>query len=71
MPDQAEVDLPDHQTYELASYDRNELYFNMQQLEYWDGRPEYKTLEEPAAEQGIDGQAGAAGREGRSEWTPR
>jgi NADH-quinone oxidoreductase subunit I len=40
-------------TYELASYDRNELYFNMQQLEYWDGRPEYKTLEESAAEQGI------------------
>src|SRR6267378_3324632 len=28
-------------TYELATYDRNDLYFNMQQLEYWEGRPEY------------------------------
>jgi hypothetical protein len=26
---------------------------NMQQLEYWEGRPEYATLEEIAAEQGI------------------
>ena len=28
-------------TYELASYDRNDLYFNMQELEYWDDRPKY------------------------------
>jgi formate hydrogenlyase subunit 6/NADH:ubiquinone oxidoreductase subunit I len=36
-------------TYELATYDRNDLYFNMQQLEYWEGRPEYAGLpaEEP------------------------
>src|SRR5437764_13720938 len=27
-------------TYELATYDRNDLYFNMQQLEYWENRPE-------------------------------
>ena len=33
-------------TYELASYDRNELYFNMQELEYWEHAPEYSTLEE-------------------------
>jgi len=31
-------------TYELASYDRKDLYFNMQQLEYWEGRPEYAGL---------------------------
>lgn len=31
-------------TYELASYDRNDLYFNMQQLEYWEGRPQYTGL---------------------------
>jgi NADH-quinone oxidoreductase subunit I len=31
-------------TYELATYDRNDLYFNMQQLEYWEGRPEYAGL---------------------------
>ena len=37
-------------TYELTSYDRGELYFNMQELEYWEGRPEYKSLEESAAE---------------------
>jgi NADH-quinone oxidoreductase subunit I len=39
-------------TYELASYDRNDLYFNMQQLEYWDDRPRYTGLpEENAAPQ--------------------
>jgi NADH-quinone oxidoreductase subunit I len=40
-------------TYELAAYDRGELYFNMQELEYWENRPEYKTLEESAEEAGI------------------
>jgi NADH-quinone oxidoreductase subunit I len=40
-------------TYELTAYDRNELYMNMQQLEYWEGRPEYATLEEIAEEHGI------------------
>src|SRR5881397_269855 len=37
-------------TYELATYDRNDLYFNMQELEYWEHRPEYAGLppeEEP------------------------
>jgi NADH-quinone oxidoreductase subunit I len=33
-------------TYELATYDRNDLYFNMQQLEYWDDRPVYTGLPE-------------------------
>ena len=33
-------------TYELATYDRNDLYFNMQQLEYWDDRPRYTGLPE-------------------------
>lgn len=36
-------------TYEMATYDRAELYFNMQELEYWDERPEYPSLEEIAA----------------------
>lgn len=40
-------------TYELAAYDRSELYMNMQQLEYWEGKPEYATLEESAAEHGM------------------
>ena len=40
-------------TYELASYDRNELYFNMQELEYWDDRPYYSSLEESAARAGY------------------
>ena len=31
-------------TYELATYDRNDLYFNMQELEYWEGRPQYTGL---------------------------
>ena len=31
-------------TYELATYDRNDLYFNMQELEYWDDRPRYTGL---------------------------
>jgi NADH-quinone oxidoreductase subunit I len=43
-------------TYELASYDRNDLYFNMQQLEYWDDRPQYTGLpaeeERPALDEG-------------------
>jgi NADH-quinone oxidoreductase subunit I len=42
-------------TYELASYDRNDLYFNMQQLEYWENRPEYEGLpadEPPRIEEG-------------------
>lgn len=40
-------------TYELAGYDRNELYFNMQELEYWDDAPEYSTIEESAAKAGY------------------
>ncbi len=40
-------------TYELTAYDRNNLYFNMQELEYWENRPEYPTLEETAAKAGI------------------
>ena len=36
-------------TYELATYDRNDLYFNMQELEYWDDRPTYTGL--PAEEE--------------------
>ena len=36
-------------TYELATYDRGDLYFNMQQLEYWDERPEYPGLPEEEA----------------------
>lgn len=53
-------------TYELASYDRNDLYFNMQQLEYWDDRPRYTGLPDeestPELESGqqlIPGGAGA------------
>lgn len=41
-------------TYELTSYDRGELYFNMQELEYWEGRPEYRSLEEAAAHADAD-----------------
>jgi len=41
-------------TYELTAYDRSDLYFNMQELEYWDGRPEYPTLEEKDAAAGGD-----------------
>ncbi len=40
-------------TYELASYDRGELYFNMQELEYWDHVPEYRTIEESAQRAGY------------------
>jgi Formate hydrogenlyase subunit 6/NADH:ubiquinone oxidoreductase 23 kD subunit (chain I) len=45
-------------TYELATYDRSDLYFNMQQLEYWEGRPEYAGLpaDEPEPKQ-IEGGA--------------
>ena len=42
-------------TYELATYDRNDLYFNMQELEYWDDRPVYTGLpseDEPARIEG-------------------
>ena len=42
-------------TYELASYDRNDLYFNMQELEYWDDRPKYTGLPEDE-KKGIEGQ---------------
>jgi formate hydrogenlyase subunit 6/NADH:ubiquinone oxidoreductase subunit I len=40
-------------TYELATYDRNDLYFNMQQLEYWDDRPQYTGLPPAEGEQLI------------------
>lgn len=33
-------------TYELATYDRNDLYFNMQALEYWEERPDTAELPE-------------------------
>src|SRR5512140_2051550 len=36
-------------TYELATYDRSDLYFNMQELEYWEGRPQSPSLEEKDA----------------------
>ena len=44
-------------TYELATYDRNDLYFNMQQLEYWENRPE--TTELPGGDElpRIEGRA--------------
>jgi NADH-quinone oxidoreductase chain I len=41
-------------TYELATYDRNDLYFNMQELEYWDDRPRFAGLpEEPPAPRAL------------------
>lgn len=42
-------------TYELATYDRNDLYFNMQELEYWDDRPQYTGLPEDDTKS-IEGQ---------------
>jgi NADH-quinone oxidoreductase subunit I len=42
-------------TYELASYDRNDLYFNMQELEYWDDRPQYTGLPDEEAPAQIEG----------------
>ena len=39
-------DLHGLKTYELASYDRNDLYFNMQELEYWEDKPQYPGLPE-------------------------
>jgi len=48
-------------TYELASYDRNDLYFNMQQLEYWDDRPKYTGLPEEDGTPEIEGQKLIAG----------
>ncbi len=41
-------------TYELASYDRSDLYFNMQQLEYWEDRPHYTGLPEEDGRQKIE-----------------
>jgi NADH-quinone oxidoreductase subunit I len=43
-------------TYELATYDRNDLYFNMQELEYWDDRPKYTGLPEDDDAKRIEGQ---------------
>src|SRR5205814_10471826 len=37
-------------TYELATYDRNGLYFNMQEREYWEERPRFAGLPEPPGE---------------------
>ena len=48
-------------TYELASYDRNDLYFNMQELEYWDDRPKYTGLPEEGDVPQIEGQKLIAG----------
>ena len=48
-------------TYELASYDRNDLYFNMQELEYWDDRPKYTGLPEENVPPQIEGQKQIAG----------
>jgi NADH-quinone oxidoreductase subunit I len=42
-------------TYELSTYDRNDLYFNMQQLEYWDDRPQYTGLPEEERPAAIEG----------------
>lgn len=39
-------------TYEFAHYDRNALYMNMQELEYWDDRPYFDSIEELAARAG-------------------
>ena len=41
-----------------AAYGRNDLYFNMQELEYWDERPKYTGLPDdrvPADKQ-LDGE---------------
>src|SRR5437588_13078952 len=43
-------------TYELATYDRNDLYFNAQQLEYWDDRPRYDGLPEEEERPRIESQ---------------
>ncbi len=43
-------------TYELATYDRNDLYFNMQELEYWDERPQYTGLPDEKETKAIEGQ---------------
>ncbi|HET7437312.1 MAG TPA: NADH-quinone oxidoreductase subunit I [Thermoanaerobaculia bacterium] len=45
-------------TYELATYDRNDLYFNMQELEYWDDRPKYSGLPEPEDSARLEGNEG-------------
>ena len=41
-------------TYELATYDRGDLYFNMQQLEYWNERPKYTGLPEEEEQPQIE-----------------
>ena len=43
-------------TYEMATYDRNDLYFNMQELEYWDDRPKYTGLPEKDEPAKVEGQ---------------
>ena len=40
-------------TYELSTYDRGELYFNMQELEYWSVKPEFPTLDQIAKRAGL------------------
>jgi NADH-quinone oxidoreductase subunit I len=42
-------------TYELSTYDRNDLYFNMHELEYWEDRPVYTGLPEEDAPVRIEG----------------
>ncbi len=54
-------------TYELASYDRNDLYFNMQQLEYWDDRPRYTGLPEEDGQKQIEEGEGPKMIAGRTE----
>src|SRR5437763_15615018 len=44
-------------TYELATYDRHDLYFNMPELEYWDDRPRYAGSPEGDAAPEIAGGA--------------
>jgi NADH-quinone oxidoreductase subunit I len=45
-------------TYEISHYDRNDLYFNMQELEYWDDRPYFDSLEEMGKRAGyIEGES--------------
>jgi formate hydrogenlyase subunit 6/NADH:ubiquinone oxidoreductase subunit I len=51
-------------TYELASYDRNDLYFNMQELEYWEDRPRYTGLPEPEKPKQIEGTPSSSAAKG-------
>src|SRR5437764_14568828 len=45
-------------TYELATYDRNDLYFNMQELEYWEDRPRFAGILSPEEGEAPPAQVG-------------